>query len=298
MSYADIAGLQYKYGMFAGFMPVMIYALMGTSKQLAVGPVAMVSLLVNAGLDGQLTEKQCPALYCPDPGNTTTCYPSKYPELRLPGEEPTAVPYECGAQYAKLAFILSFLVGLIQLGAGILRAGYLVAFLGHPVVSGFTSGAAVIIGLSQVKYIVGFDIAKSQYVYVTLGNLFGNIKKLKYMPFILGLIWLFTLIFFQKGLRTIPEESLLQDDEGPRPTDDVYPWHCAHARSACPQKRIQRRCGRLHPRRCGRHLVSRLGHVAVASAYRRSSVDQRDRFHGVDLDRQGPRHPAWLRSCR
>merc|ERR1711959_463563 len=95
-------------------------------------------------------------------------------------------------------------------GAGILRAGYLVAFLGHPVVSGFTSGAAVIIGLSQVKYIVGFDIAKSQYVYVTLGNLFGNIKKLKYMPFILGLIWLFTLIFFKKGFERYPKNRFFK----------------------------------------------------------------------------------------
>lgn len=210
MSYADIAGLQYRYGLYAGFMPTLVYAFMGTSRQLAVGPVAMVSLLTNAGLEGQLTADQCPALYCPDPQDPATCYPSAFPEVRSPGQEPTAIPYECGAQYASLAFTLSLLVGMMQLGAGIFRAGYLVAFLGHPVVSGFTSGAAVIIGLSQVKYIMGYDIPKSQFIYVTLDKLFSNIGQTKYMPFILGTIWLFTLIGFKKGLKYYPKNKFFK----------------------------------------------------------------------------------------
>jgi sulfate transporter 4 len=210
MSYADIAGLQYKYGMYAGFLPTLVYAFMGTSRQLAVGPVAMVSLLVNTGLDGQLTEKQCPAMYCPDATNAATCYPSAFPDLRQPGVAPQSVPYECGAEYAKLAFVLSFLAGVIQLGAGVFRAGYLVAFLGHPVVSGFTSGAALIIGLSQIKYIMGYDIPKSQYIYETLEHLFSDIGKTKYMPFILGMIWLLTLIGLRKGFQRYPDNKFFK----------------------------------------------------------------------------------------
>merc|ERR1719284_403109 len=61
MSYASIAGLQFKYGMYSACVPTMIYAFFGQSKQLAVGPVAMVSLLVEAGLRGKLTPEECPA---------------------------------------------------------------------------------------------------------------------------------------------------------------------------------------------------------------------------------------------
>jgi sulfate transporter 4 len=210
MSYADIAGLQYRYGLYAGFMPTIVYALMGTSHQLAVGPVAMVSLLVNAGLDGQLTAAQCPAMYCPDGEGTATCYPSFDETMRKSGTAPQGVPYECGAEYAKLAFLLSFLVGFIQLGAGVLRAGYLVSFLSHPVVSGFTSGAAVIIGLSQVKYILGYDVPKSQYIYVSLENIFGNIKDIKPVNFVLGMAWLLILIGFKKGSARYPKNRFLK----------------------------------------------------------------------------------------
>merc|ERR1719201_491278 len=63
MSYADIAGLQYKYGLYTSVVPVITYALMGTSRQLGVGPVAMVSLLVEVGLKGVLTEEECPEYF-------------------------------------------------------------------------------------------------------------------------------------------------------------------------------------------------------------------------------------------
>merc|ERR1719181_519731 len=63
MSYANIAGLQFVYGLYSAAVPTFIYALMGTSRQLAVGPVAMVSLLLEAGLRGLLDEEQCPAYF-------------------------------------------------------------------------------------------------------------------------------------------------------------------------------------------------------------------------------------------
>jgi sulfate transporter 4 len=186
MSYADIAGLQYIYGMYSGLMPTLVYAFMGTSNQLAVGPVAMVSLLVNAGLDGQL---------------------DSLPQCNVDGMKQSEA---CPQEYAKLAIILSLLVGIIQFGAGMLKAGFLVAFLGHPVVSGFTSGAAVIIGLSQMKYVMGFDIPKSQYVNVTLENLFGTIKDTNYITFIFGFIWFTILFSLGKAAKKYPKNKILK----------------------------------------------------------------------------------------
>merc|ERR1719505_221407 len=114
----------------------------------------MVSLIVEAGLTGQITEENCPAVLTGD------CL--KYGKL----------PHECCADdYQKLVFTCSLLVGLINIVGGMMNLGFLVNFLAHPVVSGFTSGAAIIIGLSQIKYIFGFKIQKSQYLYVTVGEI-------------------------------------------------------------------------------------------------------------------------------
>lgn len=169
MSYANIAGLQYIYGMYSACVPTFVYAFFGQSRQLAVGPVAMVSLLVEAGLRGQLSKEQCPEWYENDRG---------------------LEQYDmCEKEYAQLAFLLSAAVGVMQLLASVMKLGFLVSFLGHPVTSGFTSGAAIIIGLSQLKYILGYDIPKSQFVYETIGNTVEKIGDTKPMTLLLGLAW-------------------------------------------------------------------------------------------------------------
>ncbi|MGB5358412.1 MAG: SulP family inorganic anion transporter, partial [Eudoraea sp.] len=101
MAYAMIAGLPPVYGLYASLMPVLMYALLGTSRSLAIGPVAMDSLLVAAGLG----------------------------TLAIVGLE----------NYIALAILLAFLVGAIQFVLGIFKMGYLVTFLAKPVISGFTS---------------------------------------------------------------------------------------------------------------------------------------------------------------
>ena len=104
MAYASIAGLPAVYGLYASIIPILIYAIFGTSRQLAVGPVAMVSLLTATALssfDGISTE-----------------------------------------QYIAYAIVLALMVGAIQFLLGVFRLGFLVNFLSHPVVSGFTSAAA------------------------------------------------------------------------------------------------------------------------------------------------------------
>merc|ERR1719183_1183796 len=92
--------------------------------------------------------------------------------------------------YAELAFLTSAIVGVFQIVAALCRLGFLVSFLGHPVTSGFTSGAAIIIGLSQVKYMLGYSIPKSQYVHETLGHIIAGLGHTKPMTLILALIWL------------------------------------------------------------------------------------------------------------
>jgi len=172
MSYANIAGLQYIYGMYSACVPTFIYGFFGQSRQLAVGPVAMVSLLVEAGLRGKL-----------DAGNCG------------PAEEQYKV---CPSDYAALTFVTAAVVGLLQIVGSILKLGFLVHFLGHPVTSGFTSGAAIIIGLSQVKYMFGYNVPKSQFIYDTIGNLLQNINQTNGYSLVLGVCWLLFLICNKK----------------------------------------------------------------------------------------------------
>lgn len=127
MAYAMLAGLDPVVGLYASVVPVLLYALLGTSRQLAVGPVAMVSLLVAGGVGA------------------------------VAGSDPTA--------FLAAAVMLSLMVGGMQLLMGLGRLGFLTSFLSHPVLSGFTSAAALIIGASQLKHLLGLDIPRSHHVH-------------------------------------------------------------------------------------------------------------------------------------
>ena len=124
MAYAMLAGLPPQAGLYASIAPLVLYALLGTSRTLAVGPVAVVSLLVASGLEpfGPLGP----------------------------------------AQLMGLAALLAVGVGVVQLGMGLLRAGFLVNFISHPVVSGFTSAAALVIAFSQAKHLLGISVPRGE----------------------------------------------------------------------------------------------------------------------------------------
>jgi len=130
MAYAVLAGMPPVYGLYASIVPIVLYALFGTSRQLAVGPVAMVSLLVLAGV-------------------------SQFAE---PGSE----------RFIQLAILTTLGVGIVQFTMGLLRMGFLVNFLSHPVLSGFTSAAAIIIGTSQLKSLLGINLPGGKDVFVIL----------------------------------------------------------------------------------------------------------------------------------
>jgi len=117
MAYAMLAGLPPVVGLYASTLPLIVYVLFGSSRQLAVGPVAMISLLVFAGVS----------------------------PLAPPGSE----------KYVSLVLLLSLMVGVIQFCLGLFRAGFIVNFLSHAVISGFTSAAAILILLSQLHHLFG-----------------------------------------------------------------------------------------------------------------------------------------------
>ena len=117
MAYAMLAGLPPVMGLYAATVPLVVYALFGSCRQLAVGPVAMISLLVFAGLS----------------------------PLAEPGSE----------KYVSLALLLALMVGISKLILGVTRMGFLVNFLSPAVISGFTSAAAIIIFLSQLHHLLG-----------------------------------------------------------------------------------------------------------------------------------------------
>ena len=133
MAYAMIAGLPVVYGLYAALVPQIVYGFFGTSRHLAVGPVAMDSLLVAAGLGG----------------------------LALAGTD----------RYIELALLLSVMMGLTQWAMGMLRLGFLVQFLSKPVISGFTSAAAILIGLNQLPHLAGVACERSNQLHVVLGHI-------------------------------------------------------------------------------------------------------------------------------
>ena len=166
MAYAMLAGLPPIYGLYASTVPLILYAVFGTSRQLAVGPVAMVALLIATGV-GHLTE---------------------------PGSD----------QFVSLAILLALMVGSIQLLLGLFRLGFIVNFLSHPVISGFTSAAALIIGLSQLKHLLGIDIPRSSYVHEILIGAFNNVEFINLPTLAIGLIGIFVITWLKKIRKSIP----------------------------------------------------------------------------------------------
>ncbi len=162
MAYALLAGLPPQVGLYASIAPLVLYGILGTSRTLAVGPVAIVSLLVVSGV------------------------------------APLA---EVGsAAYVQLAITLAFLVALIQVGMGVLRVGFLVNFLSHPVLAGFTSGAAVIIGFSQLKHLLGVSVPHMESFWQTAVATFQRLPETNPLTLALGSLSIALLLYFKHGL--------------------------------------------------------------------------------------------------
>jgi sulfate permease, SulP family len=162
MAYALLAGLPPQVGLYASIIPVILYAFFGTSNFLSVGPVAMVSLLVISGLR----------------------------DLQVPGS-PSMV---------ELGLTLALMVGVFQLAMAAFRLGFLVNFISHPVLVGFTSASAIVIGFSQIKHLLGVSIDSGEYPYQLIANTMLGIPKTNLTTMGIGVASFLVLIAFSYGI--------------------------------------------------------------------------------------------------
>ncbi|MDG2226186.1 MAG: sulfate permease [Flavobacteriales bacterium] len=166
IAYAMIAGLPPIYGLYTAMTPQVIYAIFGTSRQLSVGPTAMDSLIVAAGITSIATV---------NPDN-----------------------------YIAAAILLAFIMGLMQLAFGVCKLGFLVNFLSKPVISGFTSAAAIIIGLNQLKHIFGIEIPRSNQAHSLLYDAGTAINSTNLVTLCIGTGTILAIIFLKKYLKKLP----------------------------------------------------------------------------------------------
>ncbi|MFC1492359.1 SulP family inorganic anion transporter [candidate division KSB1 bacterium] len=144
MAYAQLASLPAYYGLYAAFLPPMIASLFGSSRQLATGPVAMVSLMTSAAL------------------------------------EPLATAGS--AQFIAYAILLALMVGLFQFFLGLFRLGMIINFISHPVVNGFTNAGALIIATSQLANMLGVNIEKATHHYETIYRVLESAFNFTHFP--------------------------------------------------------------------------------------------------------------------
>ena len=161
MAYAQLAGLPPYVGLYASFLPVIVASIFGSSRQLATGPVAIVSLMTASAL------------------------------------APIAATQSVETVLAYAA-ILAFLVGVFQLSLGLLRLGILVDFLSHPVVVGFTNAAAIIIASSQLSKFFDIVTRKGVHHYQTMWNLGSDLPQLNTTTLLMGTFSLVLLLSIKK----------------------------------------------------------------------------------------------------
>lgn len=166
MAYAMLAGLPPVVGLYASTLPLIIYALLGSSRQLAVGPVAMMSLLVFAGIS----------------------------PIAEPGSE----------KYVSLVLLLSLMVGVLQFSLGLFRAGFIVNFLSHAVISGFTSAAAILILLSQLHHLFGIPSSGGHSAMTALRGVVQGMGGTHPTTLGIGLASMIILVIFKRKAPNFP----------------------------------------------------------------------------------------------
>lgn len=171
MAYALLAGMPPIYGLYGGLIPLLIYAFLGTSPQLSIGPVAVSGLLVLAGVS-QLAE-----------------------------------PFS--APYIELAILTSLLVGIFQMLMGVFRLGIIFNFLSQPVITGFASAAAVIIAFSQLKYGLGLDIPREYNIPEKISFIAQNLSDIHWPTLAICAGSMLLMYFIKKWNRKIPGPLLV-----------------------------------------------------------------------------------------
>ncbi|WP_339335542.1 MULTISPECIES: SulP family inorganic anion transporter [unclassified Croceitalea] len=165
MAYALIAGLPPIYGLYAALVPNLIYAFTGSNRKLAVGPVALDSLIVASSLAA----------------------------MKLANID----------DYISMAIFLALFVGVIQLVMGFMRLGFLSNFLSRPVVGGFTTAAALVIGISQLKHFFGLEITTNNTL-KTLKAIFTQISKINFYDLAIGIAAILVILGLKRLHKKLP----------------------------------------------------------------------------------------------
>lgn len=171
IAYALIAGLPPIYGLYCALVPQLVYAIFGSSRQVAIGPVAMDSLIVATGVS----------------------------TLALAGSD----------SYIAIAILLAFMVGSIQFLLGVFRLGFIVNFLSKPVISGFTSAVALTIGINQFRNLFGVDFIQSDQIQYVLEDIWFNIIDFNPHTTVIGLISVGVIILLRRINKKIPNALLV-----------------------------------------------------------------------------------------
>nr|WP_267955353.1 sulfate permease [Halomonas ethanolica] len=168
LAYAMLAGLPAEVGLYASIAPLVIYALFGTSRTLAVGPVAVVSLMTAAAV-GQVAPQGTP-------------------------------------EYLGAALVLALMSGLILTLMGVARLGFLANFLSHPVISGFITASGLIIATSQLKHVLGVE-ASGHNLIDQLASLAAGLGRAHLATLALGLSVLAFLYAARRWLKPLLERA-------------------------------------------------------------------------------------------
>ncbi len=160
MAYAQLAGLPVQYGLYASLLPTLVAALFGSSRQLATGPVAVVSLMTASTLE----------------------------PLATMGSN----------EYIMYAILLALIVGITQVVMGSLKMGLLINLMSHPVVNGFTNAAAIIIATSQLPKLFGVYAYHAHHHYETIYKVFKEILNYTHIPTLLTGVLAFVIMLLCK----------------------------------------------------------------------------------------------------
>jgi SulP family sulfate permease len=160
MAYAILAGLPPVYGLYAAFLGTAVAALWGSSIHLSTGPAALVSFLV-----------------------LTALVPFAKPET---------------PEFILLAVILALMIGIIQLLMGVFKLGFIMNFISHSVIAGFTTAAAIIIAATQIPSLFGFTVKKHEYVFLNFYEIFKSIPATNLLTLAIGLSSVFLIIFAKR----------------------------------------------------------------------------------------------------
>ena len=170
MAYAQLSGLPVHFGLYVAFVPAILGALWGSSRQLATGPVAIISLMTAAAL------------------------------------APLATPFS--DHYVELALLLTLMVGAVQFALGALKLGTIVNFVSHPVILGFMNAAAIIIALSQLDMLLGIPKGRSNSFLGDIWQMAGYLPQ-THLPTLAMSAFALALMLGLKRIRAIAKLSVL-----------------------------------------------------------------------------------------